>query len=90
MVPEAAIGILDRMIGPKDPSLTPEVARHFLQLRFNESEVARLNALSERAREGTLTEAESSELDGLVLLSHWIGILQSKARVSLKTASSAA
>jgi hypothetical protein len=90
MLPDAALGILDRMIKPDDPSLSPEVARHFLQLRFSEAEVSRLNALSERAREGSLTEAETLELDGFLLLSHWIGVLQSKARTSLKATTSAA
>jgi len=90
MSPQVVQGILERMIKPEEPSLSPEVARHFLQLRFSDAEQARLNALSEKARDGTLTDSEASELDSFVVLSHWIGVLQSKARASLKAAASAA
>jgi hypothetical protein len=79
-----AIEILVRIVKPDDGSLSPGLARHFLGLAFTDAERARIDDLSGKARVGTLTKDESSELDSLVLLSHWIGILQAKARISLR------
>jgi hypothetical protein len=82
--------ILERMVQPNDPSLSAEVSRHFLSFKFTESERQRIDELSAKARNGTLSTEEESELDFYLLISHLIAILQSKARVSLKAKTSAA
>ena len=82
--------ILERMVQPNDPALSAEVSRHFLNFKFTEDERRRIDDLSAKARAGTLSKDEESELDFYLLISHLIAILQSKARVSLKTKTSAA
>jgi hypothetical protein len=83
-------GMIARMLNPDVPDLSPEVARYFLKVSFTEQDRQRIDELSEKAREGTLTQSEDSELDMLVVFSHLISALQSKARISLKTSTSAA
>jgi len=80
---EAAI--LQRVIEPKKAGLSPEAARFLLSLDFPESDHARMAELSSKASDGTLSHIEEEELDGYLHISDLLALLQSKARVSLKT-----
>ena len=65
-------------------SLSPDTARTFLQLGFSRSHQRRVDALSEKARQGTLTPAEGRELDESIHVGNLLAILQSKARQAVK------
>jgi hypothetical protein len=84
MVANAASAILERVIQPRTPDLTPEAARGLLQLQFSPTDHARMTELTTRAREGRLTADEQEELDAYVEVGLLIDLLQSKARLSLK------
>jgi hypothetical protein len=66
------------------PRLSPEVARHILEIDFAPKDRDRMNELAAKARKGTLTPAEDEELTGYIHVGHLLGIFQSKARQALK------
>ena len=70
-----------------DPSgFSPETARVFLELGFSRAEQRRVDQLSERARQGSLTPDEEQELDESIHVGNLLAIVQSKARLALKRA----
>ena len=75
--------ILSRVIGPENPSLNDEAARSILALRFNEADVDRMNALADKARQGTLSRGEESQLDAYLFVGAVVDLMHSKARLSL-------
>jgi hypothetical protein len=48
-----------------------------------EQDRARMEALAEKARAGTLTTEEQVELDAYERVGHFLSLLKSKARISL-------
>ena len=76
--------ILSRLIDTSDADISPDAARFFLSLQFSDADIARMNALSEKANEGALTAAEDEEMTDYERVGHLLGILQSKSRKSLK------
>jgi Holliday junction resolvasome RuvABC DNA-binding subunit len=50
--------IFSRVIGPSNPTLTPEAAAALLQLGYSESDHARLAELAQRSNAGSLTDDE--------------------------------
>lgn len=78
------VSILNRILRPDDPTFSPEGAQDILSLGFSESDKQRMRELSAKARAGTLTGEEDAEAGRYELLGHLLGILQSKARRSLK------
>lgn len=78
------VSILNRILRPEEPTFSPEGARDILSLGFSEGDKRRLRELSARAREGKLTPEEDAEAARYELLGHLLGIMQSKARRSLK------
>lgn len=81
---EAAI--VGRLIKPDHGDFSPEAARELLSLRFGEEDQDRMRRLSLKAQEGTLTAAEQAEVENYRRVGYWLGILWSKARLSLKRA----
>jgi len=81
---EAAI--VGRLIKPDHGDFSPEAARELLSLRFNDEDQARMRELLLKAQEGTLSEAEQAEIENYRRVGYWLGILWSKARLSLKRA----
>lgn len=79
--------ILARVIAPDTPSLTPAVASELLKWRFPEADQQRMAELAAKAREGTLTADEQTEIDGYERVSSFLGLVKSKARRSLKNGS---
>ena len=53
---------------------------------FDAEDRRRVDELSAKAREGTLSEAERAEMEEYVRVDRELGVLQSKARLSLKRA----
>jgi hypothetical protein len=81
---EAAI--VGRLIKPDHGDFSPEAARELLSLRFGDEDQARMRELSLKARDGTLTASEQAEVENYRRVGYWLGILWSKARLSLKRA----
>jgi len=78
------MAILRRVVDPEKPFPSVEAARAILRLRFSARDQARMNRLAAKNREGKLTPAEEEELDNFIRVGQTLGILQSKARRSLK------
>ena len=78
------VSILNRILRPDAPTFSPEAAQDILSLEFSESDKERMRELSAKARAGTLTAEEDAEAGRYELVGHLLGILQSKARRSLK------
>lgn len=76
--------LFTRVVRPEQPTLSADAARSLLSLTFSEEDVARMNDLSAKARVGALAPVEQTELDNYERVGHIIGILQSKARISLR------
>jgi hypothetical protein len=81
---EAAI--VGRLIKPDHGDFSPEAARELLSLQFGEDDQARMRELSLKAQEGTLSTIEQGEIENYRRVGYWLGILWSKARLSLKRA----
>jgi hypothetical protein len=75
--------ILSRLIQPEQPTLSRDAAIGLLSLHFDDAEVHRINELAEKARAGILTSDEQKVLDGYERIGSLIGLLHSKARLTL-------
>lgn len=82
--PASEMAILRRVVDSDGASLSPESARALLRLRFGASDRARMNRLAAKNREGKLKPREEAELSNYIRVGQTLGILQSKARQSLK------
>lgn len=78
-----------RVIAPEEPTLDADAARAVLALAFSPADCERMAELSGKAQAGTLTEAESAEAISYQRVGSILGLMQSKARISLKKAQSA-
>jgi hypothetical protein len=78
--------ILDRIIGRDKSSIPVDAARYFLSLGFGPADLDRMNLLAARAREGEATPSELAEIEGYCHVGHFLALIQSKARKSLKSA----
>jgi hypothetical protein len=81
---EAAI--VGRLVKPDHGDFSPAVARELLSLQFGEEDQARMRQLSLKAQQGTLTASEQAEVENYRRVGYWLGILWSRARLSLKRA----
>ena len=79
---EAAI--FSRVLEPEKPMLSGDAARSILALNFSSEDRDRMNALSAKARAGTLTAEEDEELENFVRVGDMLAIMQSKARRSIQ------
>ncbi len=78
--------VFGRLVKPDRGDLSPAAAREILSLRFDEEDARRMNQLAEKAREGTLTPEEEAEIESYRRAGYLLGVLWSKARLSLKRA----
>jgi hypothetical protein len=78
---EAAIWT--RVIEPERNRLSAEAARSILSLTFRDEDVARMNELAARNREGALSAAEREQLETYVRVGDVLSLLHLKARRSL-------
>ena len=76
--------ILRRVLEPENPTFSAAAARAILDLDFNRADKERMHNLSAKAQEGTLSRREQAELNNFEKVGHLIGLMQSKARRSLK------
>ncbi|HEY2784332.1 MAG TPA: hypothetical protein VGJ05_05085 [Fimbriiglobus sp.] len=75
--------LLQRVLEPGKPLLSPAAAESILQLQFPKEDQTRMKRLAERARAGTLTAGEANEIGAYDRVGSLIAILQSKARKTL-------
>lgn len=78
--------ILSRVIAPDEPTLPLNAAQIFLTFDFRQEDRERMNVLAEKAREGVLSTEEQTEIDCYERVGHFLSLLRSKARLSLKQA----
>lgn len=76
--------ILSRVIAPEKSNLLPETSKMILAFDFTQQDRERMNQLADKARRGTLTVEEQAEIDCYERVGHFLSLLQSKARMSLK------
>jgi hypothetical protein len=88
ITPNSEAAILARIIQADKRQLTPEAARYLLSMKLPPADEDRVNELSAKAREGSLTEAEAQELDSYLHIGSLLAVMQSKARRLLKHAPS--
>ena len=73
-----------RRVLPDLGPLNPEIAQFVLDLHFPKADLVRINQLSAKAREGSLSPEESAELDEYIHVGDVLALWQSKARIALK------
>lgn len=85
--PNTEANILARLIQFGQEELSRGAAEYLLSLQFSDRDIARMNELSELAREGELTNEQQSELDSYLHVGNLIAIMQSKGRRALRRSS---
>ena len=78
--------IWDRAICPKVGDLSAAAARSLLRLRISDADSKRVQELSTKADEGTLSELEAKEFDNYLNFGRALEFIKAKARRSLKAA----
>jgi hypothetical protein len=82
--------IVKRILRPEAGDMSVDVARYFLGVRLSDFDRERMTELGIKANRGTIAQDEKGELDSYIRVCDLLSILQAKARLSLKTQSSAA
>jgi hypothetical protein len=78
------MAILRRVVDAEEPFESAEAARAILHFRFSKRDQTRMNRLAAKNRAGKLTAEEEKELENYIRVGQTLGILQSKARQSLR------
>ncbi len=78
------MAILRRVVDSDGPFLSKEAAQALLRLDFSAADRVRMNALAAKSGAGELAAAEEEELTNYIRVGQALGILQSKARRSLR------
>lgn len=93
MTPEAtltAADILSELVDPGRPTLSPDVARQFLSLRFNETATTRIRDLLQKNNAGTITTPEKATLENYLQVGELLDLLQVQARQILRQSDASA
>lgn len=80
--------ILQRVLVPTNATWNRSMAEAVLTFRLPEGERARMEALADKAQAGNLTPDERQEAEAYDKIGVLIELMQSKARLALKTAGS--
>ena len=80
----ASAAVFGQLVEPDRGDFSPTAAREVLSLRFDEADQRRMDRLSVKAQEGTLTIEEQAELESFRQAGYLLGVLWSKARLSLR------
>lgn len=73
----------DTILANLEGILSPEAAQAILQLQFSTAQKSRMSELAQKARDGDLSSSEQKETESFERVSSLLGILQSRARMSL-------
>ncbi len=84
--PTTDAAIVGRLDKPDHSDFSVETAREILSIQLSEADQVRMRELSEKAQDGTLTASEQGEVESYRRVGYWLGVLWSKARLSLKHA----
>lgn len=84
--PTSETAIFERIVLPNEPGLTEPAARSILALGFAAEDRQRMQDLAEKSQAGQLSPEEQQEIDNYERVGHYLSILQSKARLSLRLA----
>jgi hypothetical protein len=85
-IPTTDAAIVGRLDKPDHSDFSPDTAREILSIQLSPEDQARMQELSRKAQEGTLTPTEQGEVESYRRVGYWLGVLWSKARLSLKHA----
>jgi hypothetical protein len=85
-VPTTDAAIIGRLAKPDHSDFSPETAREILSIQLSPEDHRHMRELSLKAQEGTLTPIEQGEVESYRRVGYWLGVLWSKARLSLKHA----
>ena len=83
--PPSELDIFRRIVAPDQPTLSVDAAEALLQIGFAPVDRRRMNHLAEKNRAGRLTSRDEQELNSYIRAGQLLGILQSKARQSLRS-----
>ena len=86
LAPNTEAAILARVIESGLSAITPDVARYLISMQLPLGDRERVDELSAKAREGSLTEEETQELDSYLHIGSLLAVMQSRARRLLKHA----
>lgn len=84
--PNTEAAILARLIQIGQEELSRGAAEYLLSIRFGDRDTARMNELSELARQGNLTSEDQAELDSYLHVGNLLAVMQSKGRRALQRA----
>lgn len=79
---EAAI--FSRLIDAAGSDLTPDVARHILNINFSDADRSRMHELVTKNQDGDVSEEEQTELENYNHVGDLLSLWHSKARTVLK------
>jgi len=82
--PNSEAAILARLIQIGQDELPRGAAEYLLSIRFTDHDTARMNELSELARQGQLKVDEQAELDSYLHVGNLLAVIQSKGRRALQ------
>ncbi len=85
-LPSHQAEILARTIRVDDAGLSSDAAHSLLALQLPDDDRDRVNQLTAKAREGSLSDEERAELEDYQRVASLLELLQPKARLSLKRA----
>ena len=88
LTPNAEADIWARLVSAHSGKLSADLARFLLSINFGEEDEERMQELAERSSEGTLTSHEREEMGGYLHIANFLAVLQSNARVALKSSNS--
>lgn len=83
VIGESFAEVWERTLQPGKADLPPDAAKYFLQLHFTDVDRQRMNALAAKARTGTLTAEEETDLANYMQMGWFLDLIKSKARISL-------
>ena len=78
--------LLDKLLDPVGASLNVEAASKLLNITADRPTQRRVAVLADRCNEGKLTVDERHEYEQFVMVSHFLAVLQAKARILLARA----
>jgi hypothetical protein len=78
------LAIISRVLEPDQATLSPAAARAILALGFAPADQDRMRQLLAKAKQGTLTPEEQTEINNYERVGHLLSLMKSKARRSLK------
>jgi len=87
LTPNTESAMLARILQADEQELTLGAARYWLSVKIPASDQDRVDELFAKARAGSLTDAETQELDNYLHIGFLLGTMQAKARRLLPTKS---